>query len=82
MLELLQERVTLFSDLAEVTRNQGVTLPNNCRNVFRADTPYAPQAERLLNNAISEGKTQNTECNIMTMPFCKGIVWVKVTFMH
>ncbi|KAG9278489.1 rho guanine nucleotide exchange factor 2 isoform X1 [Astyanax mexicanus] len=54
VLELLQERVTLFCDLAEVTRGQEVTHPTNCRNVFRADTPYAPQAERLLNNAITE----------------------------
>ncbi|XP_066512370.1 rho guanine nucleotide exchange factor 2-like isoform X1 [Hoplias malabaricus] len=54
VLELLQERVTLFSDLAEVTGGQEVTIPTNCRNVFRADTPYAPQAERLLNNAINE----------------------------
>nr|XP_055065551.1 rho guanine nucleotide exchange factor 2 isoform X1 [Misgurnus anguillicaudatus] len=54
VLELLQERVTLFSDLAEVTGGQNVTLPTNSRNVFRADTPYAPQAEHLLNDAISE----------------------------
>ncbi|XP_072524942.1 rho guanine nucleotide exchange factor 2 isoform X2 [Salminus brasiliensis] len=54
VLELLQERVTLFYDLAEVTGGQEVTHPTNCRNVFRADTPYAPQAERLLNNAIAE----------------------------
>uniref|UniRef100_A0AAR2KKV5 Rho/rac guanine nucleotide exchange factor (GEF) 2 n=1 Tax=Pygocentrus nattereri TaxID=42514 RepID=A0AAR2KKV5_PYGNA len=55
VLELLQERVTLFFDLAEVTAGQELTCPNNCRNVFRADTPHAPQAERLLNNAIAEG---------------------------
>ncbi|XP_057195395.1 rho guanine nucleotide exchange factor 2 [Triplophysa rosa] len=54
VLELLQERVTLFSDLAEVTGGQNVTIPSNSRNIFRADTPYAPQAERLLNDAISE----------------------------
>ncbi|KAL7851584.1 hypothetical protein AOLI_G00219400 [Acnodon oligacanthus] len=54
VLELLQERVTLFFDLAEVTAGQELTCPNNCRNVFRADTPHAPQAERLLNNAIAE----------------------------
>lgn len=56
VLELLQERVTLFSDLAEVTGGQSVTVPTNSRNIFRADTPYAPQAERLLNDAIVEGK--------------------------
>uniref|UniRef100_A0A8C7GC54 Rho/Rac guanine nucleotide exchange factor 2 n=1 Tax=Oncorhynchus kisutch TaxID=8019 RepID=A0A8C7GC54_ONCKI len=56
VLELLQERVTLFSDLAEVTGGgQEVTpTPTNSRNIFRADTPYAPQAEYLLTDAISE----------------------------
>ncbi|KAJ8290041.1 hypothetical protein GJAV_G00008070 [Gymnothorax javanicus] len=54
VLELLQERVTLFSDLAEVTSGQEVTLPHNPRNLFRADTPQAPQAEKLLTDAISE----------------------------
>ncbi|XP_062843701.1 rho guanine nucleotide exchange factor 2 [Trichomycterus rosablanca] len=54
VLELLQERVTLFSDLAEVTGGQEVMLPTSSRNVFRADTPHAPQAEKLLNNAICE----------------------------
>ncbi|KAM9405568.1 rho guanine nucleotide exchange factor 2 isoform 4-T5 [Salvelinus alpinus] len=55
VLELLQERVTLFSDLAEVTGGgQEFTPPTNSRNIFRADTPYAPQAEYLLTDAISE----------------------------
>ncbi|XP_026140467.1 rho guanine nucleotide exchange factor 2-like [Carassius auratus] len=54
VLELLQERVTLFSDLAEATGGQNVNVPSNCRNIFRADTPYAPQAEKLLNDAIVE----------------------------
>ncbi|XP_058274528.1 rho guanine nucleotide exchange factor 2 isoform X2 [Hemibagrus wyckioides] len=54
VLELLQERVTLFSDLAEVTGNQEVTMPTSSRNMFRADTPHALQAEKLLNNAIAE----------------------------
>lgn len=62
VLELLQERVTLFSDLAEVTGGQSVTVPTNSRNIFRADTPYAPQAERLLNDAIVEGK-QRSVCH-------------------
>lgn len=57
VLELLQERVTLFSDLAEVTGGQEVTMPTSSRNVFRADTPHAPQAEKLLNSAIAEGLT-------------------------
>lgn len=56
VLELLQERVTLFSDLVEVTGGQTVTVPTNSRNIFRAETPSAPQAERLLNDAIVEGK--------------------------
>lgn len=54
VLELLQERVTLFSDLVEATGGQNVTVPTNSRNIFRADTPYAPQAEKLLNEAIVE----------------------------
>lgn len=58
MLELLQERVTLFGDLAEVTSTQEVTVPNNNRNLFRADTPHAPPAEKILTDAIAEGKRQ------------------------
>ncbi|XP_048881256.1 rho guanine nucleotide exchange factor 2-like isoform X4 [Brienomyrus brachyistius] len=54
VLELLQERVTLFSDLAEVTGSQEVTLPANCRNIFRAETPQAPLGEKLLMDAIVE----------------------------
>uniref|UniRef100_A0A8C1XNY9 Rho/rac guanine nucleotide exchange factor (GEF) 2 n=1 Tax=Cyprinus carpio TaxID=7962 RepID=A0A8C1XNY9_CYPCA len=56
VLELLQERVTLFSDLAEASGGQNVNVPTNSRNIFRADTPYAPQAEKLLNDAIVEGR--------------------------
>ncbi|XP_045081991.1 rho guanine nucleotide exchange factor 2-like isoform X2 [Coregonus clupeaformis] len=56
VLELLQERVTLFLDLAEVTGGQEVMLPGgpNSRNLFRADTPQAPLGERLLTDAITE----------------------------
>ncbi|KAK2903423.1 hypothetical protein Q8A67_008136 [Cirrhinus molitorella] len=54
VLELLQERVTLFSDLVEATGGQNVNVPTNSRNIFRADTPYAPQAEKILNDAIVE----------------------------
>ncbi|XP_019905832.1 rho guanine nucleotide exchange factor 1a isoform X4 [Esox lucius] len=56
VLELLQERVTLFSDLAEVTGGLEVTLPGgvNSRNLFRANTPQALRGERLLTDAISE----------------------------
>ncbi|XP_072561648.1 rho guanine nucleotide exchange factor 2-like isoform X1 [Paramormyrops kingsleyae] len=51
LLELLQERVTLFSELAEVT---GVTLPSSSQNLFRADSPQAPCGEKLLMEAIAE----------------------------
>ncbi|XP_040900464.1 rho guanine nucleotide exchange factor 2 [Toxotes jaculatrix] len=69
VLELLQERVTLFSDLVETTgrgaeEDGGVEAStssfrtcsgsSSCRNLFRADTPHAPQAEPLLTAAISE----------------------------
>ncbi|XP_018534256.1 rho guanine nucleotide exchange factor 2 isoform X2 [Lates calcarifer] len=70
VLELLQERITLFSDLVEATgrgeaeEEGGVevnTSPvrtssssSSCRNLFRADTPHAPQAEPLLTAAITE----------------------------
>ncbi|CAL8355646.1 unnamed protein product [Arctogadus glacialis] len=55
VLELLQERVTLFSDLAELTKS-GEKSPNssNTRNLFRLDTPHAPHAEKRLTDAISE----------------------------
>ncbi|KAL2080347.1 hypothetical protein ACEWY4_024140 [Coilia grayii] len=52
--ELLQERVTLFSDFVEVTGGYEVMLPPNSRNLFRADTPQAPRAEGLLTEAIGE----------------------------
>lgn len=58
MLELLQERVTLFSDLSEVMSGQEVVLPANSRNLFRADTPQAPRGEQLLTQAITEGEGQ------------------------
>uniref|UniRef100_A0A674D5K9 Rho/Rac guanine nucleotide exchange factor 2 n=1 Tax=Salmo trutta TaxID=8032 RepID=A0A674D5K9_SALTR len=68
VLELLQERVTLFSDLAEVTGGgQEVTPPTNSRNIFRADTPYAPQAEYLLTDAISEGKGIEVRATTVTV---------------
>ncbi|XP_053087512.1 rho guanine nucleotide exchange factor 1a isoform X4 [Pangasianodon hypophthalmus] len=54
VLELLQERVTLFSELAEVMGGQEVVLPSNSRNLFRADTPQAPRGEQLLTQAITE----------------------------
>ncbi|XP_035385138.1 rho guanine nucleotide exchange factor 1a isoform X2 [Electrophorus electricus] len=54
VLELLQERVTLFSDLAEVMGGHEVMPPPNSRNLFRADTPQAPRGEQLLTQAVSE----------------------------
>uniref|UniRef100_A0A8B9KRI9 Rho guanine nucleotide exchange factor (GEF) 1a n=1 Tax=Astyanax mexicanus TaxID=7994 RepID=A0A8B9KRI9_ASTMX len=56
VLELLQERVTLFSDLAEVMGGHEVMLPPNSRNLFRADTPQAVRGEQLLTQAITEGE--------------------------
>uniref|UniRef100_A0A8C2DMY6 Rho guanine nucleotide exchange factor (GEF) 1a n=1 Tax=Cyprinus carpio TaxID=7962 RepID=A0A8C2DMY6_CYPCA len=57
VLELLQERVTLFSDLAEVMGGYEVMLPSCSRNLFRAESPQAPHGEQLLTQAITEGKT-------------------------
>uniref|UniRef100_A0A3Q3G626 Rho/rac guanine nucleotide exchange factor (GEF) 2b n=1 Tax=Labrus bergylta TaxID=56723 RepID=A0A3Q3G626_9LABR len=68
VLELLQERVTLFSDLVEATgrgttdeedgldlsTSSSRTSSSSCRNLFRADTPHAPQAEPLLSASIAE----------------------------
>uniref|UniRef100_A0A8C2WR11 Rho/Rac guanine nucleotide exchange factor 2 n=1 Tax=Cyclopterus lumpus TaxID=8103 RepID=A0A8C2WR11_CYCLU len=55
MLELLQERVTLFCELAEVTSGQEALQPPITRYLFRADTPQAPRAEKLLLDATREG---------------------------
>uniref|UniRef100_A0A7N6AH36 Rho guanine nucleotide exchange factor (GEF) 1a n=1 Tax=Anabas testudineus TaxID=64144 RepID=A0A7N6AH36_ANATE len=57
MLELLQERVTLFCELAERTSSQDGLQPPITRYLFRADTPQAPRAEKLLLDATSEGKS-------------------------
>uniref|UniRef100_A0A3P8WWZ2 Rho/Rac guanine nucleotide exchange factor 2 n=1 Tax=Cynoglossus semilaevis TaxID=244447 RepID=A0A3P8WWZ2_CYNSE len=60
VLELLQERVTLFSDLVEATgREEEVNA--SLRNLFRADTPHAPQAEPILVAAIAEGETNEDD---------------------
>lgn len=58
MMELLQERVTLFCELAQVTSCQEDLQPPITRNLFRADTPQAPRAEKLLLDATAEGKKQ------------------------
>uniref|UniRef100_A0A665WAH1 Rho guanine nucleotide exchange factor 2-like n=1 Tax=Echeneis naucrates TaxID=173247 RepID=A0A665WAH1_ECHNA len=57
MLELLQERVSLFCELAEVTSGQECPQAPITRYLFRADTPQAPRAEKLLLDATAEGKT-------------------------
>lgn len=54
MLELLQERVSLFCELAEVTSGQDL-YPPITRYMFRADTPQAPRAEKNLQDAAAEG---------------------------
>ncbi|XP_041810969.1 rho guanine nucleotide exchange factor 1a isoform X2 [Chelmon rostratus] len=54
MLELLQERVTLFCELAELTSGQEGLQPPITRYLFRADTPQAPRAEKLLLDATAE----------------------------
>ncbi|KAF7647976.1 hypothetical protein LDENG_00163920 [Lucifuga dentata] len=54
LLELLQERVTLFCELLEVRQGEESPLPPNTRYLFRADTPQAPRAEKLLLDATAE----------------------------
>ncbi|KAM3596548.1 uncharacterized protein V6R79_016406 [Siganus canaliculatus] len=54
MLELLQERVTLFCELAEMTSGQEALQPPITRYLFRADIPQAPRAEKLLLDATAE----------------------------
>ncbi|XP_034561172.1 rho guanine nucleotide exchange factor 1a isoform X1 [Notolabrus celidotus] len=54
MLELLQERVMLFCELTEVTSGQEGLQPPITRYLFRADTPQAPRAEKLLMDATAE----------------------------
>uniref|UniRef100_A0A8D3DUA8 Rho guanine nucleotide exchange factor 2-like n=1 Tax=Scophthalmus maximus TaxID=52904 RepID=A0A8D3DUA8_SCOMX len=76
VLELLQERVTLFSDLVEATGRGGdVEVSSSsssllCRNLFRADTPYAPQAEPLLTAAVAAVIRQDSilELSVSTGP--------------
>uniref|UniRef100_A0A8C5DBW2 Rho guanine nucleotide exchange factor (GEF) 1a n=1 Tax=Gouania willdenowi TaxID=441366 RepID=A0A8C5DBW2_GOUWI len=55
MLEILQERVMLFSELAEVMSDHRGLQPPITRYLFRADTPQAPRAEKLLLDATAEG---------------------------
>uniref|UniRef100_A0A8C6WEC9 Rho guanine nucleotide exchange factor (GEF) 1a n=1 Tax=Neogobius melanostomus TaxID=47308 RepID=A0A8C6WEC9_9GOBI len=54
VLELLHQRVALFSELADLSSGQSFH-PSNTRSLFRADTLQAPRAERLLLEATREG---------------------------
>ncbi|CAL9706048.1 unnamed protein product [Knipowitschia caucasica] len=58
VLELLQERLTLFSDLVQITspESETETRPKTDlhRRMFRSDSGTAPQGEPLLNGAITE----------------------------
>ncbi|XP_072316509.1 rho guanine nucleotide exchange factor 2-like isoform X3 [Eucyclogobius newberryi] len=57
VLELLQERLTLFSDLVQATSpDPDPERPKTdfSRRLFRSDSGPAPQAEPLLNSAICE----------------------------
>ncbi|XP_077447069.1 rho guanine nucleotide exchange factor 2 isoform X2 [Stigmatopora argus] len=54
MLELLQERVTLFCELAQTSARQDEPEPPPARYFFRADTPQAPRAEKFLLDATVE----------------------------
>lgn len=56
VMELLHQRVALFSELAELSSGQSLH-PSNSRSLFRADTLQAPRAERLLLEATREVDT-------------------------
>lgn len=70
MLELLQERVTLFCELAEVTSGQEDLQPPVTRYLFRADTPQAPRAEKLLLDATAEGNKTKFHFNQKIFYIC------------
>uniref|UniRef100_A0A3B4BDJ7 Rho guanine nucleotide exchange factor (GEF) 28a n=1 Tax=Periophthalmus magnuspinnatus TaxID=409849 RepID=A0A3B4BDJ7_9GOBI len=54
VLDLLHQRVALFSELSELSSGQSLHSANT-RSLFRADTLQAPRAERLLLEATKEG---------------------------
>uniref|UniRef100_A0AAV2KPL3 Uncharacterized protein n=1 Tax=Knipowitschia caucasica TaxID=637954 RepID=A0AAV2KPL3_KNICA len=56
VLELLHQRVALFSELSELSSGQSLHSVNP-RSLFRADTLQAPRAERLLLEATKEVDT-------------------------
>uniref|UniRef100_A0A3B3ZLV0 Uncharacterized protein n=1 Tax=Periophthalmus magnuspinnatus TaxID=409849 RepID=A0A3B3ZLV0_9GOBI len=71
VLELLQERLTLFSDLVQATSaDPDPERPKTdfSRRLFRSDSGPAPQAEPLLNGAISEGKA------LLSVEVCRRLV--------
>uniref|UniRef100_A0A3B4BHG7 Rho/rac guanine nucleotide exchange factor (GEF) 18a n=1 Tax=Periophthalmus magnuspinnatus TaxID=409849 RepID=A0A3B4BHG7_9GOBI len=53
VLDLLHQRVALFSELSELSSGQSLHSANT-RSLFRADTLQAPRAERLLLEATKE----------------------------
>uniref|UniRef100_A0A8D3DN68 Rho guanine nucleotide exchange factor 2-like n=1 Tax=Scophthalmus maximus TaxID=52904 RepID=A0A8D3DN68_SCOMX len=83
MLELLQERVTVFCELAEVTSGQEGLQPPITRYLFRADIPQAPRAEKLLLDATAEGNTLSirsiTKCYLFEI--CQRLVNLSV-YLH
>uniref|UniRef100_A0A3B4BE92 Rho guanine nucleotide exchange factor (GEF) 1a n=1 Tax=Periophthalmus magnuspinnatus TaxID=409849 RepID=A0A3B4BE92_9GOBI len=58
VLDLLHQRVALFSELSELSSGQSLHSANT-RSLFRADTLQAPRAERLLLEATKEGIIDN-----------------------
>uniref|UniRef100_A0A672R926 Rho guanine nucleotide exchange factor 2-like n=1 Tax=Sinocyclocheilus grahami TaxID=75366 RepID=A0A672R926_SINGR len=82
VLELLQERVTLFSDLAEVMGGYEVMLPSCSRNLFRAESPQAPHGEQLLTQAITEGKTDRMLHSGLKTPKFPGLYGLVCVFIY
>ncbi|MBN3292753.1 ARHG2 factor, partial [Polypterus senegalus] len=54
IMELLEERVNLFSEVAMIQAKNGVNVSLNSRNLFRAETPEAVKGEKILMDAINE----------------------------
>ncbi|XP_028650905.1 rho guanine nucleotide exchange factor 1a isoform X2 [Erpetoichthys calabaricus] len=54
IVELLEERVSLFSEVAMIQAKNGVNVSLNSRNLFRAETPEAVKGEKILMEAINE----------------------------
>uniref|UniRef100_H2UDE3 Rho guanine nucleotide exchange factor (GEF) 2a n=1 Tax=Takifugu rubripes TaxID=31033 RepID=H2UDE3_TAKRU len=75
VLELLQERVTLFCELAEVTSGQEGLQPPITRSLFRADVPHAPRAGKLLLDATAEG-------NVLYVCVCVCVCEISQSLMN